>query len=124
CQSPDEALRMLFTAMWRDLPAADNGFCGILIEALSDRAVQDKYSPQLRDSIEVTLRKMLAQCLPQANKKTLKAIASMLIMAFDGYALNYHLRKGRIDSDDDIEAICELILGAQPSSSKPRKAKS
>lgn len=123
CQSPEEALRKLFTAMWRDLPAADNGFCGILIEALSDRAVQDKYSPQLRDSIEASLRKMLAQCLPQANRKTHKAVASMLIMAFDGYALNYHLRKGQIDSDDDIAAICELILGAQAPRAKPRKPK-
>lgn len=114
CRRPEAALKKLFTAMWRDWPAADNGFCGILIEALSDRAVQDKYSPQLRTSIESTLRKMLAQCLPDADRKTHGAIASMLIMAFDGYALNYHLRKGQIDSDDDIKAICDLILGAQP----------
>lgn len=114
CKTPSDALRKLFVAMWQELPAADNGFCGILIEALSDRTNQDKYSPQLRASIEKTLISMLSECLPNAKPDSHQAIASMLVMAFDGYALNYHLRHGQTAPDKEIDAVCKIILAAQP----------
>ncbi len=121
CSTPSDALRKLFIAMWQELPAADNGFCGILIEALSDRTNQDKYSPQLRASVEKTLIKMLGNCLPDADSDSHQAIASMLVMAFDGYALNYHLRSGQTAPDNEIDALCKIILAAQPK--KPKKSK-
>ena len=112
CKHPAEALHTLFRAMWQDLPAADNGFCGILIEALSDRSNQDKYSPQLRTAVEQALVDMLRDCLPSAQPESLQAIAGMMVMAFDGYALNYHLRDGQTAHDDDINALCTIILDA------------
>ena len=113
CDSPSVALRILFRGMWQDLPAADNGFCGILIEALSDRSNQEKYSPQLRGVVETALLEMLQGCLPSAGQTRLRAIASMMVMAFDGYALNYHLRNGQTAPAEEIDALCDMVLAAQ-----------
>lgn len=109
CTSPKQALKQLLIAMWQTLPAADDGFCGTLIEALSDRTNHSKYSTQLRASIENTLEGLLSYSLPKANAQQLTAIATMLIMAFDGYALNYHLRNGQTAHDSDIDLWCEIL---------------
>lgn len=112
-EHPSLALRTLFRGMWQDFPAADNGFCGILIEALADRANQERYSPELRGVVERALLDMLQGCLPLTDPHKLRAIASMLVMAFDGYALNYHLRNGETAPNEEIDALCDMLLAAQ-----------
>jgi len=109
-KTPDQALKNLFVGMWKDLPAADNGFCGVLIEALSDRSTQAQYSPKLRKSIDLTLHGILIGCLPNANADLIRSVVKMLVMAFDGYALNYHLRNGQIASEKEIETLCKFII--------------
>ncbi|OXR48243.1 hypothetical protein PuT2_13705 [Pusillimonas sp. T2] len=118
CTSSELALRTLFVAMWQELPAADNGFCSVLIEALSDRSIQDKYSPRLRNTIEANLKKLLTQCLPAASTATHQTVTTLLIMAFDGYALNFHLKNGQTARDEDIDTLCRLFLSCDDASPK------
>lgn len=114
CQDPPEALRRLFIAIWQTLPAADGGFCGTLIEALSDRSNQDKYSTQLRAPTDKAIDQMLAHCLPTAPPESRQAISTMLIMAFDGYAVNYHLKNGQKANLTEIKQLCSMVLAAHP----------
>ena len=114
CEDQEEALRQLFMAMWQTLPAADGGFSATLIEALSDRASQEKYSTLLRIPTDNALDRMLAHCLPNYSPESRKAVTNMLIMAFDGYALNYHLPNGQKAHNAEIDALCKIILAAAP----------
>lgn len=110
CATSAQVIKVLCVSMWQELPAADNGFCGVLIEALSDRANQKKYSPQLRFSVERALIKLLNHSLPGTTAQSCQSIVNILIMAFDGYALNYHLREGETASDSDVDTLYEMIL--------------
>lgn len=111
--SPEQILRQLFQIMWQDLPAADNGFCGTLIEALSNRTLQDKYSPELRLTLEAALSQIFIRCLPSLGATERQSIINIMVMAFDGYVLNYHLSKGQVAADNDIEMMCDLISKSQ-----------
>src|SRR5690606_16455560 len=123
CKSSAKALRQLLVAMWKTLPAADDGFCGTLIEALSDRSSQEKYSTLLRAPTDLALDQMLAHCLPSATPQNRQAISTLLVMAFDGYALNYHLRNGQRALDTDIDTLCGIILSAYPQVTRRAKGK-
>lgn len=117
CTNRSEALYRLFIAIWQTLPAADGGFCGTLIEALSDRSNQDKYSTLLRAPTDQAIDQMLAHCLPSAPAQARQAISTMLIMAFDGYAVNYHLKNGQKADANEIRLLCDVILSSYPSRS-------
>src|SRR5690606_6309262 len=93
CTTRQEALQRIVMAVWRDLPAADNGFCNSLMEALSAPGSKEKYSSSLRMVVERSLVGMLADCTPQLSPPQRGALAKFLLMAFDGYALNYHLNR-------------------------------
>lgn len=110
CPTPQAKLKKIFTSMWLDFPAADNGFCNNLIEALSAKGTKEKYSSNLRVSVEQSLDKMLASCLPGLKASQHKAIATFLLMAFDGYALNYHLHDGKLASVQEIDFMCSMIF--------------
>ncbi|HLS51652.1 MAG TPA: hypothetical protein VK032_06625, partial [Burkholderiaceae bacterium] len=86
------------------------GFCGVLIEALADRSNHERYSPQLRARVVKILSTMLGECLPAVSHESQNAIATMMLMAFDGYALNYHLRDGQTAHNNEINALCQMIL--------------
>jgi AcrR family transcriptional regulator len=113
CVTPQERLKKIFLSMWLDFPAADNGFCNNLIEALSAKGTKEKYSSNLRVSVEQSLSKMLASCLPGLKRAQHKAISTFLLMAFDGYALNYHLHDGKLASAEEIDFLCRMIFACE-----------
>ncbi|PVY62600.1 TetR family transcriptional regulator [Pusillimonas noertemannii] len=110
CRTHEDKLRKLVMAIWRDLPAADNGFCNSLIEALSAPGNKEKYSSSLRVTVEQGLVSMLSVCLPALAHQQHHAAAKFLLMAFDGYALNYHLNSGETASEEDVAFLCGLLL--------------
>ncbi|TFL08842.1 TetR/AcrR family transcriptional regulator [Pusillimonas caeni] len=114
CATPDDKLRKIVMAVWRDLPAADNGFCNSLIEALSAPGSKEKYSSSLRVVVERGLADMLAECLPALAREQHRALARFLLMAFDGYALNYHLNDGETASEEDVAFLCAMMRGYAP----------
>ena len=42
------------------------------------------------------------------------SFAHILMMAFDGFVINYHLRPGKHCSRETIEVMCQLLLGVAP----------
>lgn len=110
CPTPREKLNKIFLSMWLEFPAADNGFCNNLIEALSAKGTKEKYSSSLRVSVEQSLSKMLGSCLPNLTRGQHKMIATFLLMAFDGYALNYHLHDGKLAEAQEIDFMCDMIF--------------
>lgn len=114
CATPDEKLQKIVVTIWRDLPAADNGFCNSLIEALAAPSSREKYSSSLRVTIEKNLVQMLQQCLPGLAAQQYGALARFLLMAFDGYALNYHLTEGETASEMDVAFLCDMMRAYAP----------
>lgn len=109
CSTPDEKLKSLLLGVWRDLPAADNGFCNSLIEAFASPGSKEKYTSNLRVVVERKFADMLAQCLPNLTSEQHQATARFMLMAFDGYALNYHLNEGETACERDIEFLCAMM---------------
>lgn len=110
CPTPQEKLKKIFLSLWLDFPAADNGFCNNLIEALSAKGTKEKYSSSLRVSLEKNLSKMLSTCLPGMQRSQHRTIATLLLMAFDGYALNYHLNDGKLAVEEEIDFLCNVFF--------------
>lgn len=110
CRSARQRLYKIFETMWVDIPTADNGFCNNLIQALSTNPVKEDYQPTLRLSIEHRLERMLAGCLGEFDAERHRMITHIVLMAFDGYALNVHLNGGQTATSRDIELFCEMVL--------------
>lgn len=109
CSSPRQKLQQILTTMWSELPAADNGFCSNLMQALSERP-EDEYQPHLRIYIEERLGDMLSASLPELSKLQARYIANMVLMAFDGYALNFTLQQGKTATAAEIQFLCDMLL--------------
>jgi AcrR family transcriptional regulator len=111
----EQKLQRILTTMWRDLPAADKGFSNNLIQALSTATSNEEYSPALRLSVENRLCQMLSNSLSNLAPERIQAIATLLLMAFDGHAINFYLTKKKITSTADIDFFSKLILSyAEP----------
>ena len=113
-QDADEKLKKIVLYVWRDLPAADNGFCSSLIEAFASPGSKEKYTSSLRVIVEKSLTSMLGECLPQFSTEQHRVLARFLLMAFDGYALNFHLNEGEVASEQDIAFLCSMIRSYAP----------
>ncbi|RII83596.1 TetR/AcrR family transcriptional regulator [Neopusillimonas maritima] len=111
----EQKLQRILTTMWRDLPAADKGFSNNLIQALSTATSNEGYSPALRLSVENRLCQMLSNSLSNLAPERIQAIATLLLMAFDGHAINFYLTKKKITSKADLDFFSKLILSyAEP----------
>lgn len=111
----EQKIQRILTTMWRDLPAADKGFSNNLIQALSTATSNEGYSPALRISVENRLCQMLSNSLSNLAPERIQAIATLLLMAFDGHAINFYLTKKKITSKADIDFFSKLILSyAEP----------
>ena len=116
CATPDEKLQKIVLAVWRDLPAADNGFCNSLIEAFAAPGNKEKYSSTLRVTVEQSLADMLLECLPNLSVEQHGALARFLLMAFDGYALNFHMNEGEMATEKDVAFLCAMMRSYVPAS--------
>jgi len=118
-----QRLRKILSTLWREIPSADNGFANNLMQAISTANGREGYSPALRLAIEERLAKLLEDCLPARDRKSARDLASVVLMAFDGYALNFHLKGGAVCPAKQLTLLAD-ILGAGPQSHfRPRPAK-
>jgi AcrR family transcriptional regulator len=90
-RDPRQRLRKLLSTLWREIPSVDNGFANNLMQALATTTVREGYSPALRLAIEERLARLLDECLPNLGDAGARELANIVLMAFDGYALNFHL---------------------------------
>jgi AcrR family transcriptional regulator len=113
-RSPRQRLRRLLTALWRDIPAEENGFLNNIMQAISVTDPKEGYRSTLVQWLEERIATLIADALsPQRKARLRKArIAHMIIMAFDGFAIHRHLHPHESPVDDaTIAAMAAMLLG-------------
>jgi AcrR family transcriptional regulator len=105
-RSPRARLRRLLVALWREIPAEENGFL--------NNMPAEGYRSTLVRWLEQRITAMIGDALPPARRARIARVrlAHVLVMAFDGCAIDYHLhRRPRVD-DRTIDFMTEMLLGA------------
>jgi AcrR family transcriptional regulator len=122
-RDPSRRLRMLLEALWRDIPAERNGFANNGMQAASTATPEEGYNPTLLHWVEENIAAMIRDALPPGRRAALGSapFAHILMMAFDGFVINYHLRPGKPCGRQTIELMCQLLLGAPPGRRRPRR---
>lgn len=109
---PDQRLRTLLYAIWRDIPAEDNGFANNLMQAISNLRPEERYSRKLLDTCEARVSAMLRTCLP-AHRQDLtddrSLLSHILFMAQDGFAINLKINGPSRRMDAMVDAMCALL---------------
>lgn len=118
-------LHTLLTVLWQDIPRERNGFANNLIQALSSELEVENYSPDLFEWLEKNISQMIFDALPPDRRKALSctAITDLILMAFDGFVINFHLKQQQRSAGDAIDLLCHLLMGTLPKVSRPRKVR-
>ena len=107
---PSQRMKKILSTLWRDIPSANNGFANNMMQALSTTTVREGYSPTLRIAVEKRLTKLLGDCLPNLGPATSRDLANILLMAFDGYVLNFHLNAKATCPVKRLELLVDIVL--------------
>ena len=106
---PRRRLERLLLALWRELPSDTDGFANNVMQALSTNAQADTYDPRLRELFQRRVARWLAAAL-ELSVRDSRRVAGVVLMAFDGFAMNVHL-KGGIRCDAATARLFSGLLG-------------
>ncbi len=123
---PRRRLHHVIVTLWRDIPAAHNGFAKNIMQALSMAVAGDGYSPRMIQWAEAKLTRLILGCLPPARRTIAAngAFAHILMMAFDGFAMNHGLNPAAACSDRVVEALCSALIPGKRQPARERKTPS
>jgi AcrR family transcriptional regulator len=110
--SPEARLERLLIALWRDLPRETNGFAKNIMQALSTTSGGDAYSPHLRELFQGRVAKWIEGCLAVSATES-DVIAGVVLMAFDGFAMNVHLEHGVACDAKTARLFSRMLAGAR-----------
>ena len=112
---PRKRLIVLLTTLWRDLPAERNGFANNVMQAISTATREEGYDPALLEWVEQKIAAMINDALPcgRQDAAASRQLAHVLMMAFDGFVINFHLRPRNACQDSTIVLMSSLLLGSQ-----------
>ena len=112
---PRERLHLIVSTLWKDIPATDDALCNIFIEGLAVSGREGTYSRELLIWAEERLAAMIASCLPpdRAQHFSDTALAHVLFMAFDGFAVNHVLVGPSKRLERCIDITVDMILGSE-----------
>jgi AcrR family transcriptional regulator len=113
-RSPRNRLKRLLEALWRDIPAEENGFLNNIMQAITLTDPEDGYRSTLVQWLEQRIEGIVMQALPVARRRRLRRarIAHVIIMAFDGFAIHRHLHPDENPiGDATLAAVASLLLG-------------
>lgn len=113
-RSPRNRLKRLLIALWRDIPAEENGFLNNIMQAITLTDPKEGYRSTLVQWLEARLEAILVGALPEARRARLERarLAHVVIMAFDGFAIHRHLHPEQNAIDDTtISAVVDMLLG-------------
>jgi AcrR family transcriptional regulator len=113
--TPRERLRLLFTKLFRDIPAREHGLSNNILQAIATARPEDRYRPTLVTWMEERIAAMVRDALPPQRLSLIgdAQIAHFLIMAMDGYVVTHHVAPDRSCSESTVELLCDLLLGVQ-----------
>lgn len=107
-KDPRRRFERLLTALWQELPRENNGFANNVMQALSTTSGSDEYSPHLRELFQSRVAVWIAGCLAITPRES-DTLASVLLMAFDGFAMNVHLSNGVACDTDTVRFLGDLL---------------
>jgi AcrR family transcriptional regulator len=108
-----DRLEAILFALWREIPAEDNGFANNLMQAISNLGPGDRYSRELLESCERRVSAMLRGCLPPSRAGLAddrNILAHIVYMAQDGFAINFKAYGPSKRMDAMVAAMCDLLL--------------
>jgi len=110
---PHARLRAIIATLWEDFPAADGAFGNTFVEGLAVSGREGSYSRSLLLWAEERISQLVASCLPEARAAHFgnTALAHILFMAFDGFAVNYMLVGPSRRLEHCIDLMTALLLG-------------
>lgn len=109
-KDPRERFQRLLTALWRDLPRENNGFANNVMQALSTTSGSEGYSPRLRELFQNRVAAWIETCVPLPRQGSF-LLAGVLLMAFDGYAMNAHVSNGVACDAATLRLVRDLLTG-------------
>ena len=113
-RSPRGRIRRLLCALWRDIPAEENGFLNNIMQAISSVDARQGYRSTLVLWLEERVGSLVLDALPPERRSRLRRarLAHILIMAFDGFAIHRHLHPQENPIDDaTINAFVTMLIG-------------
>jgi AcrR family transcriptional regulator len=108
-KTPRERFQRLLVALWRELPRDSNGFANNVMQALSTSG-SEEYNPHLRETVQTRVGGWLADCLSLPADDG-RRLAGVLLMAFDGYAMNAHLGRGVVCDAKTLGLVGDMLAG-------------
>jgi AcrR family transcriptional regulator len=108
-KDPRERFRRLLLALWRELPRESNGFANNVMQAVSTSGADGDYSPELREFFQSRVAGWVRQCL-SIDEREATLVASVLLMAFDGFAMNVRLVHGVACNAQMAELVSRLLV--------------
>jgi AcrR family transcriptional regulator len=108
----DRLFHMIKT-FWIDLPADDNGFANNLMQAVSTADKNEPYRSDRLARTERALSEHLWRAIPAGTMTRLETerLAHILLMAYDGFIVRYHVGGFRGDMTEVVETMAKLIAG-------------
>ena len=110
---PHARLRRMFRVLWCDIPLESNGFANNIMQAISGVSPEDHYDPSLLLWSEAKVARMISDALSIDRRADvdIAALAHMIFMTFDGFAISAHANPRASCSDAVIGQFCALLLG-------------
>jgi hypothetical protein len=120
-RTSDAKLLRIVQRLWSELPADSRS--NNIIQAVSAAMPEDRYDPTLLRWTEQQIAKMLDNALPPERAAEVDSLrlAHILMMAFDGFAVNYRTAGGIACNRGIVRLMTAAILG--PASRNYRKRK-
>jgi AcrR family transcriptional regulator len=119
-RSPDAKVLRIVQRLWCELPADSRS--NNIIQAVSAAMPEDCYDPGLLRWTEQQIAKLLDNSLPAKRAAEVHSLrlAHVLMMAFDGFAVNYRTARGIACNPGIVKQMSAIILG----SNQPTKDRS
>jgi AcrR family transcriptional regulator len=116
-------IKLILNTLWCDIPGADNGFTNNLMQALSIVSRREGYRPDLLHWVEGRIESLILASLPPSRRAELanRGLTHILMMAQDGFALNFHLTPSDASIDKLTDLACGLIVGAPTTKAAPKQ---
>jgi AcrR family transcriptional regulator len=115
---PRKRLEKLLLALWRELPRATNGFANNVMQALSTSGRGDAYDASLRELFQRRVAAWIAETTGLSSRES-KTVAGVVLMAFDGFAMNVHLPVGIVCDAATARLMTRTLIGPPRASERP-----
>jgi AcrR family transcriptional regulator len=107
---PNAMLECLVNGLYFNIAADASGRTRTLVQALAMAKKTDHYSPELLNWTEAKILEMIRRALPVGETDSLKALAHVLMLCFDGIALRQNLHRAAHADAQAVRSILTLLL--------------